>query len=266
MSIRGSDSSNINGTTGRRVQIFNPLAAGGTQVVYNDYIYYVFTATSTFIALQGISSVDVFIVAAGGGAQSASIGGGGGGIVVWESTTIGLNSSYTVTVGTGVSAGTGNSSTFNGITAVGGQYGAAFQPATGDSGYPTTAGATTRYSGGNDAGQANGGGASYAANGSNAIATYQGGAGANGYTTDARLRDVLGGSSVITNVLSSGGGGGIDTRAGATTFGAGGTGAGTGTTASYGAASSYGSGAGGSGWTGTSGPGMSGLVVIRAAV
>lgn len=236
---------------------------GGSIATYSDYTYHTFTASGTFTIPQTINltSVDAFIVGAGGGCSGPAIGAGGGGIVLWTAVSVAAGNSYTVTVGAGVSNADGTDSTFGGLTATGGKRGIAYDDTSGNSGIPSSLGATTPQPGGNQTGQGNGGGAGYSAAGGNAPASYYGGVGGEGYTLDTRLAEVLG--LISTKVICSGGGGGTDTRGGAITFGDAGTGAGRGNTSACKPGVSFGSGAGGGGWTASAAAGANGVVVIR---
>jgi len=92
---------------------------------------------STFVAPAGLTSVEYLIVAGGGGGGNDMGGGGGGGGVLYGTTTVTPGQTYTINVGNGgngapagPSAGVGNfgfnggNSIFNGVTAIGGGYGA----------------------------------------------------------------------------------------------------------------------------------------------
>ena len=88
---------------------------GGTKYTYNGKVIHTFTSSDTLI-IEGVNesqSIEYFIV--GGGGNGSSTGGAGGGVVVTGTTTI-TDGTYTVTVG-----GSGQQSSFNGITASSGQ-------------------------------------------------------------------------------------------------------------------------------------------------
>lgn len=236
--------------------------SGGARTIYSDYTYHVFVKSGTFTIPQTINlaTVDAFVVGAGGGCATVH-GGGGGGIVLFTAVSVIAGNSYAVTVGTGSSYADGGNSSFGSLTATGGKRGIPFDDTSGNSGIPSSLGATTAQAGGNQNGQGDGAGAGYSAAGGNAPASYVGGVGGEGYTLDTRLAEVLG--LISTKVICSGGGGGIDTRTGATSFGDGGTGAGRGNTGASKPGVSFGSGAGGGGWTATYSAGADGVVVIR---
>ncbi len=124
-------------------------AATGGDVTYADaYEIHTFTSNGTFRVTYG-GAMDVLVVAGGGGGgvggsggggqYAGAGGGGGGGGVVWLANTNVSTGTYVVVVGAGGGSGvngnpyypigwgcgnTGGNSSFSGITALGGGYGA----------------------------------------------------------------------------------------------------------------------------------------------
>jgi hypothetical protein len=263
------------------------------------YAYETFASSATWTRPYGVTSVDYLVVAGGGrgGGSQASThfagGGGGGGGVRTGSLTVG-QSSYTVTVGTGQTAGCsqgrgGNSSLAGSdittVSATGGGSGSC-NVNTGDGG-----GGIDGYSGGSGGGagaQVNAktygsgnagnytpvegyaGGSSYA---HTTDATYQaggggGGAGAVGNNATAACAG-SGGSGVSSSITGTsvnyGGGGGGGTRYNSCggSGGAGGGGAG-GLNGAQGAAGTNGLGGGGGGTSLVNGnAGGDGVVIVR---
>jgi hypothetical protein len=88
-----------------------------------------FTTSGTFTVPTGVTKVWATVVGAGGGGgnrqgQSAIAFGGFAGAYITEQVTVTPGESITVTVGTGVTSGTGGNSSFGSLTASGGGAGA----------------------------------------------------------------------------------------------------------------------------------------------
>lgn len=107
------------------------VATGGTTFTSNGYKYHRFTGSDTFSVVSGVTA-NAFeaLIVAGGGAGGTDVGGGGGaGGVIFRGPYTISPGSYSVVVGaggagqTGSNIGTGNNSTFNGMTAFGGGAG-----------------------------------------------------------------------------------------------------------------------------------------------
>jgi len=112
-------------TISERMKSVNKRAAtGGTITESGGFTIHTYTSSGTFTP-NDITSVEVLVVGAGGGSAGggAGAGGGGGGQVVTNSS-FAVRSDVTVTIGPGVSGGTGGSSLFGTITATGGLGGA----------------------------------------------------------------------------------------------------------------------------------------------
>ena len=184
--------------------------------------------TYSWVAPSGVTSVSVVCIGAGGGIDSAGVpgcaGSGGGGLGWKNNIAVSPGSSYTVVVGAGVTAGSGENSSFNGSTVVG-NGGSKHVARTGGNG-----GGYTGDGGGNGG------------NGSSTSTTNGGGGGgAGGYSGNGGN----GGADGIQNASQRGGGGG----GGVGILGEGSNGAGgvPGATASGGTAGSGGGGGGGAG-------------------
>ena len=100
-------------------------ASGGTEFTYSGKKIHVFTSPGNFTVSGGPKSLEVFMVAGGGGGGGYCGGGGGsGGVVLHTDITCG-NGDNAVVVGGQVARRTqGEDSTFLGMTAKGGGYGA----------------------------------------------------------------------------------------------------------------------------------------------
>jgi len=257
------------------------LATGGTQTTATvggmTYTIHTFTATgtSTFTALQAIN-VEYLVIAGGGGGGVGRAGGGGGGGFVEGAMALSPGP-YTITVGTGGTAGLNDSQGGNGgsssiaalVTAVGGGGGGGWVTNAGRAG-GSGGGAS---SGGNGSGVV-GGGSATAGTGQNGSANFDGqygggGGGAATYTFTSVSRNGGTGcqSQMNGTVTFYSGGGGAGSAGGATTTGgSGGGGAGSsanGTAATAGTANTGGGGGGGEGPTGPGGAGGSGIVILR---
>jgi hypothetical protein len=152
------------------------VATGGTKTKVGGYTIHTFTTDDDFELFTDVD-VEVLMVGGGGGGGGDNSGGGGAGGVIYygaESPAIGASLSLTagtfpITIGNGgagspavnTQASNGGNTTFNGLTALGGGYGA-----TGDGG--------TGYNG--NGGGSGGGGASEGTNGSAGAANQPGSA------------------------------------------------------------------------------------------
>ena len=247
-------------------------ATGGTITTANGYTRHTFTGTDSFVVTQGqATSVDYLIVGGGGGGggdDAAGAGGGGGGGQVRIGSVIATQGTYTVTVGAGGAAGiqsatgdggTGVSSSFYGVTAVGGSGGAAGGDRDGVDGTVGggggglasggAAGDGTLTDGG--AGSTNAGGGGGGAEGTGVTAS----SGAGGAGGVGRLW-----SPTATRYGGGGGGGGLSTGGSGTDgggVGRGGSGAGTAGTANRGG------GGGGARFGAVGGAGGSGIVIVQ---
>ncbi len=259
-------------------------ATGGTVTTATvggmTYVIHTFsiTGTATFTASTSLN-IEYLVVAGGGGGGVGRAGGGGGGGFVEGAMTI-TAGSYTITVGTGGAAGSGDSQGGDGaassiaalVTTVGGGGGGGWITNTGRNG-GSGGGAS---SGGAGAGQRTPGTATagQGQNGSsNFDATYGGGGGgAGGYAFAAVSRTGGNGcqsqmSGVLTYYAGGGGAGSAGGSNSAGGLGGGGTGStANGTAAGSGTANTGGGGGGGEGPAGPGGAGGSGIVIIRYPV
>jgi len=270
-------------------------ASGGTGIYYdNSYVYHVFAGTGTFTPNKNLTA-DVLVIAGGGcGGGPTGGGGGAGGLSVQSSRSLTGGTSYTVTVGAGGAATSGQgssgaNSTFDTITSNGGGaagFGGSTSPLSGGSGggwmnsgasatQGNTGGATgygnAGASGANTAqyGLGGGGGAGGAGGTGTTAAPGVGGVGLSG--SSVALLDAIGAATSTGQLYSShyyyagGGGGGWN---GSSSGGAGGLGGG-GTGGNAPTPGTTGTGGGGGGcnnYTGNiniGGNGGSGLVVVR---
>lgn len=119
------------------------IATGGTITSYTDsdgvqYRVHTFTGTGTFTITNGSANIDYVCIAAGGGRVGEWSGGGGAGGML-EGSFQGAIGSYTCTVGGGNTAANGSNSSISGptisVTAIGGGHGGGrFSPQRGNSG------------------------------------------------------------------------------------------------------------------------------------
>ena len=216
------------------------VATGGDAITsVGDWRIHRFNGSGTFTvtsaAIGSVLQIDYLIVAGGGGGGMDMGGGGGGGGVIGESTTI-PTGTYTIVVGGGgtgapaacsgsqpcghqytIGATSGSNSTFNGLTAIGGGFGASsYYGYTPNYGYPGNGGSGgapsgysdggTRAGGTGTAGQGNnggGGGGQY----------YSGGGGGAGAVGTSSTAQPNGGVGIRNGILGrpfywAGGGGG----------------------------------------------------------
>ena len=233
--------------------------------------------------------VDYLLVGGGGGGSGGSSGGGGGGGgVVAGSLQLNINSTSTLTTGSGgaggnANAGAGGNSTFGGMTAYGGGAGggngtAASNGASGGGGLSGGGVPEGTYFASGTAiygGQGFNGGRGYSVTTGSAAYPGGGGGGAGGAGQDATLNASgnggIGRESFITGssvYYGGGGGGGGQTRGTAGTGGLGGGGDGSILGNGSAGTNGLGGGGGGSGFDGSAkngGAGGSGVVVLRYA-
>jgi|GEM_PF-1756305 len=115
----------VNATGGSGGDSIYDIADGGV-----TYRVHKFTTAgnSTFAAPTGVGTVEVLVVAGGGrGGNNAGGGGGGGGLVYHPNKPVTAGTDYTITVGAGgnASSGNGSNSAFSDIVAIGGGAGGA---------------------------------------------------------------------------------------------------------------------------------------------
>jgi hypothetical protein len=277
--------------------------ANGGDIIRTDgtYWYHAFINSGLFVPAVSSLTADVLVVAGGGGggsgdnANQGAGGGGAGGVVYQTGRTI--TSAVALTIGAGGGGagwGSGNGSngtkgvdsTFSGLTATGGGYGATVPEAGGPGGSGGGAGAGLNALGGT-ASAGSGGGTGYAFAGGainpafNGSGGGGGGAGAAGgnATSNSSPGNGGAGNSTWSSWLSvvglgvsgfiAGGGGGGSYNSVSSTGGSGGGGAGNASNVS-GVNGTTNTGSGGGGSSGTSwrkgGNGGSGLVIVRYAV
>jgi hypothetical protein len=271
-----------------------PYATGGDTIMTDGtYWYHAFLSSGTFTPAKALSC-DVLQIAGGGGSNQG--GGGAGGLRAFTSQSL-TTTGYTVTVGAGGTAGSGNGVTPGGIgnnsqfgaltVSTGGGGGNAGVSGTGGAGgsggggaqdSATTTGGAASPSGQGNAGGGNGGyignpypgggGGGAGAVGGNATSNNQAGVGGNGVSTYSSWGSVTSTGQNISGTYwyAGGGGGGMNNNAGSTSSGGnGGGGAGRGfSTAAIAGTANTGGGAGGTGQGGAAGG--SGIVIVRYAV
>ena len=213
-------------------------ATGGTTGTSGGYTRHTFTASGTFQITSGSATVFWEIVGGGGaGGTSAAAGGGGGGgggAIERGSAVLGAGT-YAVTIGAGGVASTptlhptsGGTSSFNGVSALGGGRGGAgdgttnipgAQGGSGGGGRGITTGGDTS-AGAASGSNANAGGAGVAsATGSQRYGGGGGGAGGAGTASSTTTAGVGGAGQAsqapgVSATYSGGGGGGSNTTAG----------------------------------------------------
>ena len=246
----------------------------------------VFTGNGTFSVPEGITSVDVLVVAGGGGGSGSVSGGGGGGGLIWqEGFGVTPGSDINVVIGAGGTGGATNSpgtsgqnSLFGTLEAIGGGHGAGAGTVNTLAGDGGSGGGGARY---NDTGFSSGGAATAGQGygGGNATAgnnTFAGGGGAGGVGQSVATgagnggmgRDFsnIFGTLVGDNGWFSGGGGGASNSgiAGSGGTGGGGNGASGSDNAVGGMPNTGGGGGGAYAYAGgTGGSGGSGVVIVR---
>jgi hypothetical protein len=257
------------------------FATGGilttTTVSGMAYTVHTFTVTgSTTFTVNLAVNVEYLVVAGGGGGGVGRAGGGGGGGFIEGAAALSPGP-YTITVGTGGTAGAndtqggdgGNSSLGVLVTTVGGGGGGGWTTNTGRNG-GSGGGASSGGSGSNTKTPGSATNGTGQNGSSNFDAQYGGGGGgAGGYAFAAVSKNGGNGcqSQMNGTVTYYAGGGGAGSQGGTnTTGGLGGGGAGsvaTGTAATAGTANTGGGGGGGEGFAGPGGAGGSGIVIIR---
>jgi hypothetical protein len=260
-----------------------PKATGG-DIIENDGTYWIHTfLTSGNFTPQTSLTCDYLVVAGGGGGSSGGngAGGGGGGAGGYQTGSISVATSTTVTIGAGGAGGVsangtqGGNSVFSSITSTGGGYGAVFPSyanSTGGTG-GSGGGASSVFSGftstGGSAtsGQGNTGGTgttqgTYAGGGGGGAGAAGSNGGTNGGNGGNGLASSISGTSVT---YAGGGGGGTDSGNAASSGGTGGGGAGRYTSAAVSGTANLGGGGGGSSGvlSNAGGNGGSGIVIIR---
>ena len=248
--------------------LVNVKAVGGTVTYSDGYVYHKFTSSGTFEVIESVT-VDILVVGGGGGGGKGRGGGGGAGQVMTASTLI-SSGSFGVVIGNG-GAGrlnseddnntgySGGSTTFNGLTAIGGGGGGSFWTAgaSGASGGGTGSGTnpggtgTAGYNGGSQTNFAGGGGGGGGAGGVGGAGGSGGGVGGIGVT-------------VWGYNLGGGGGGGAGSNGGSLVGGSAsyGGGAGAYNANAYNGQANTGGGGGGTD-IGNAGSGGSGLFIVR---
>ena len=245
----------------------------------------VFKSSGTFFVPEGVTAVDVLVVAGGGcgGPRDGTGGGGAGGLVYVESYPVTPGTSVPVIVGAGGRwgvgeiSGNGGDSSFGSIVAIGGGRGGSHErgpAASGGSGggggsYESSVieGGSGTPGQGNDGGDAKpthtgGGGGGAGAAGSTPPSSSIGGDGGAGLDFSA----IFGADVGDEGWFAGGGGGGAYTGTAGGVGGKGGGGDGTHITSTSGMSGlpNTGGGGGGCGWISTnSAPGGSGVVIVR---
>ena len=250
-------------------------ASGGTVTTSGGYTYRRFTSNGTLTVSSG-GIIEYLVVGGGGGGGDAPGGGGGAGQVIQGSVLLSTGS-YPIVIGTGGTGGTGQayvgngndgtSTTFNGLTAIGGGGGGNYYvppgrnggSGGGGGGYGGVGGTgLAGYNGGNGASSSGGGGGGGGAGGVGGTATTNNGGN--------------GGAGVIWGPYSVGGGGGgaalNSSSAGGSATHGGGAGGKAHSVDGYNATANTGGGGGGGGGNNTTdgyggGQGGSGVVIIR---
>lgn len=263
-------------------------ATGGSSITASgSHFVHTFTAGGTFTPKQSMD-VEYLVVGGGGGGGPVSNrrmagGGGGGGNVVTGTVSVTANTGYTITIGSGGTAGsgttrggTGGTSSFGALASAdgGGGGGAGVTNINGVNGTSGGGGGNTGTggtgsSGGNGGTGFNGGNATHAGAGGGGDGSV-GGTGSNG-TSSTGGNGGAGTSSSINGtatVYGAGGGGGSSTTGG--TAGSGGGDGGTASSPNGGTATANRGGGGGgagnhtvNGQSNTGGAGGSGIVIIR---
>jgi hypothetical protein len=257
------------------------FATGGTQTTATvsgmTYTVHSFTTTgATTFTVNSTVNVEYLVVAGGGGGGVGRAGGGGGGGFVEGAMTMSPGT-YTITVGTGGTAGLNDSQGGDGgassiaalVTTVGGG---------GGGGWTTNTGRNGGSGGGASSGGAASGtktpGTATAGTGQNGSSNFDGqygggggGAGSYAFTSVSRVGGNGCQSQMRGTLVYYAGGGGAGSAGGSSSAGGlGGGGAGSttnGVAATAGTANTGGGGGGGEGYTGPGGAGGSGIVVIR---
>ena len=289
--VRATDSGGNTADRTFTITVNPPVVSGGTLASDATYYYRTFTGNGNFVVSNAPLIADVLVIAAGGGGGNNRGGGGGAGGVLYTASQTLAPATYTCSIAGGGSAYTnGGSSSFIGgsvsLTGIGGgrgaddsqQFGSAGGSGGGSWAYSTTAGGAGTAgpprqgfnggAGGNSNGAGGGGGAA-AVGGNGTSNGGNGGAATSAYSSWATAT-----STGVSGAYAGGGGGGKDSNNASAGVGGGG-GAGNGNfgqnSGGSSATANTGSGGGGGGGTsgvssapgGASGPGGSGIVIVR---
>ena len=268
------------------------VTINGTNTVYT------FTGSGTFTPVVGFNATVLLVAGGAGGGYWNGGGGGAGGVVYNTNTNLSSGVAYTVTIGSGGTAGTsttiggtGVNTLFNGITALGGGGGGGYtgstvlQPSNGGSGGGQAGNSGGIVSGGS-ATQPSSASGGYGNNGGNngiTVGPYPGGGGGGAGAVGGNGSSGGGGNGGIgiTNILTNyaqagqlsssnyyvGGGGGAGSQTGSSTGGIGGGGAGSSTTTGTNGTTNTGGGGGGGAWNSggyNGGTGGSGVALISS--
>lgn len=213
------------------------VATGGVITTVGEYRIHRFNSSSSFtISSLRSSSIEVeYLIVAGGGGAGMDMGGGGGGGGVLNGNTILSTGTYTVTVGAGgvgapagstsgqpafhqftIGATSGGNSSFNGLTATGGGFGASsyygYTPNYGTPGNGGCGGGPSGYSDGSTRSGGSGISGQGFAGGGGGGQYYSGGGGGAGAVGTSSTARPDGGTGKLTGILGKpfhfGGGGG----------------------------------------------------------
>jgi len=213
------------------------VATGGVITTVGEYRIHRFNSSSSFtISSLRSSSIEVeYLIVAGGGGAGMDMGGGGGGGGVLNGNTILSTGTYTVTVGAGgvgapagstsgqpafhqftIGATSGGNSSFNGLTATGGGFGASsyygYTPNYGTPGNGGCGGGPSGYSDGSTRSGGTGISGQGFAGGGGGGQYYSGGGGGAGAVGTSSTARPDGGTGKLTGILGKpfhfGGGGG----------------------------------------------------------
>ena len=213
------------------------VATGGVITTVGEYRVHRFNSSSSFtISSLRSSSIEVeYLIVAGGGGAGMDMGGGGGGGGVLNGNTILSTGTYTVTVGAGgvgapagstsgqpafhqftIGATSGGNSSFNGLTATGGGFGASsyygYTPNYGTPGNGGCGGGPSGYSDGSTRSGGTGISGQGFAGGGGGGQYYSGGGGGAGAVGTSSTARPDGGTGKLTGILGKpfhfGGGGG----------------------------------------------------------
>lgn len=259
-------------------------ATGGVVTTDGNFKIHTFTSSGNFTVTQAGAPFEILMVAGGGGGGGSTGGGGGAGGLIYNTNLTLTESTYSLVVGAGGTAGpnqgaagNGSDSTGFSLTAIGGGKGAFSNPSTsGAAGNGGSGGGAQMYEGRGSitpglgtSGQGNNGGAGFNG-GVNGTAGGGGGAGTAGGDGTAAGGTGNGGDGLQIDINGTptyyAGGGGAGSGATAGTGGLGGGGAGwNGSYGSPGTANTGGGGGGGWNYSGGSGGGAggSGIIIVR---
>jgi hypothetical protein len=205
-------------------------ASGGIESNTPDGLYHIhiFTGSNTLVVSAPITDAEVLVVAGGGGGGGMyGPGGGAGGLLHQTGRTLAISSKAIVIGGGGAQGATGQNSTFDGITALGGGAGGGNGGSGGGGGTATqgNSGGATGYGhdGGAPGSYSGGGGGGAGAVGANAVGMV-GGAGGAGLQYDISGAPTAyatggtgwsnGGGALPAGVNGTGGGGGAGSAGG----------------------------------------------------